>query len=276
MTLPPLLHPRRRLLRYADGELSAAARRAVERHLARCADCRKRLERLRTLLFQLRAWPVESPPPPLPQRWPEAGGVTLSVAWRWALPLGAAALLLASAWAFFGRERLTLMPASGSPAPFERLALAAHEERRAGEPTLELRSRQAAAIRAWLQELGYSAALVERHGERAARYELLGARRTAGAAARGAAVHALIDGRPATLLVGRAEEVTDLPAWSLLGKQLRVRRDPESGVTLISWKNAGKAYTLVTDRALAPRLACQLCHADERRLKALERAAGEL
>jgi anti-sigma factor RsiW len=44
-----------------DGELDAAAARALERHAAGCADCERALERARTVRAALRALPVPEP-----------------------------------------------------------------------------------------------------------------------------------------------------------------------------------------------------------------------
>ena len=114
-----------------------------------------------------------------------------------------------------------------------------------------------------------------RYGD-AARYRLLGVRAVGENGRPAAAIATRIDGAAATLLVGRERDVEGIPAWGWLGKQLLVRRDPVSGVHRMSWRNAGKAYTLVTDPGVSPELACQLCHVDARRRKAIARVAEQL
>ncbi|HEX5724633.1 MAG TPA: zf-HC2 domain-containing protein, partial [Longimicrobiaceae bacterium] len=56
-------HPAEAVLHeHADGRLDAADADAVERHLAACAPCRERVERIRTLRARLAALPRAAEP----------------------------------------------------------------------------------------------------------------------------------------------------------------------------------------------------------------------
>src|SRR5919202_1120065 len=55
-------HVRDELSAYLDGELSPGARRAVDDHLAACAECRAELEGLSRTRDLLRALPSVAPP----------------------------------------------------------------------------------------------------------------------------------------------------------------------------------------------------------------------
>ena len=46
-----------------DGELDAAAADGAQAHVVECADCRARLEGLRSTIGQLQSLPAASPPP---------------------------------------------------------------------------------------------------------------------------------------------------------------------------------------------------------------------
>ena len=279
MTWP--FHPRRALPLYVEDLLAPARRARVERHLAACERCRATVERHRAAILSLDAWPVESVPPPLeptgversstlpaPRRWLVPAGATLAVV---ALACGLVALRLART------EGLKVLPRTGELSTFEALALAEHAALASDRPKLDLVETDAGSIRRWLREHGeLSADLVGEREPGPNRYALVGARSSSSGTLRAAAVATRIDGLPVTLLVGHEAEVDGLPSWSPIAKRLQVRVDPSSGAHLLSWKNAGKAYTLVTDPGVAPKLACRLCHTQPRRLETIERVAGEL
>ena len=53
-------HPQSKLSEYADGELSREESRAVEEHLATCADCREEIAFIRAFDEGLAALPEDS------------------------------------------------------------------------------------------------------------------------------------------------------------------------------------------------------------------------
>ncbi|MCM2269664.1 MAG: hypothetical protein NDJ75_06150 [Thermoanaerobaculia bacterium] len=278
-------HPRAELARAAEGRLDPAARRRLEDHLGRCARCRRELAAAAAAAAALRETVPSLPPAHLRDRLLAAAiaeraanpDVTRGATRRWALA-GAAALALAGAAAVAllpARVRVVSPPTATSA--FERQAIAAHGALRGASPALDLASGEAAAVRAWLQRRQLSASLVdERPAAESARYRLLGASDVGTDARPSAAIATRIDGAPVTLLVGREGDVEGIPAWGWFGKQLLVRRDPATGTHLMSWRNAGKAYTLVTEPGVRAEVACQLCHVDERRRRAIARIAEQL
>jgi anti-sigma factor RsiW len=272
-------HPRALLLRAAEGSLDHARRSRLEAHLGTCAACRDEMARIERAIGALATEPRTGPSEAGRQRLLLAARVGVSSRRVSHLLLaGAAATIAAVATGmFFAAARVRVVPAAGEPVPFEALALAAHRQLDGAAPELDLASGDAATIRDWLTANGYSAALPsERPGEREDAFRILGARAVETHEQRGAAIATRIDGRAVTLLVGREEEVSGIPAWSWLGKRLLVRRDSRTGAHLLSWRNSGKAYTLVTEDDERPERACLLCHVDTRRKRAIERVAGSL
>lgn len=129
---------RERLSAYLDGDVSAAARAEIDRHLAGCAACRGELESLRDLIDRARA--LRRDIEPERDLWPEIqgrleprrGGALRSPWWRAApaIRLAAAAVLVA-ALALLVAER------PEAPAGVPRSAAPAAEELEAG-PRSEL------------------------------------------------------------------------------------------------------------------------------------------
>lgn len=283
-----LRHPRAELARAAEGRLDDAATRRLEDHLGRCSRCRRELAAAVAAAAALRGTVASLPSAHLRDRLLAAAiaeratvgasrDATRAATRRWALA-GAATLALAGAAAVaLLPARVRVVSPTSAPSAFERQAIAAHDALRGASPALDLASGEAAAVRAWLQRRQLSAALVdERPGAESARYRLLGAGDFGKDGRPSAAIATRIDGAPVTLLVGRERDVEGIPAWGWFGKQLLVRRDPTTGAHLMSWRNAGKAYTLVTEPGVRAELACQLCHVDERRRRAIARIAEQL
>jgi len=278
-------HPRAELLLAAERRLDAAARRRLDAHLTGCQRCRAELAAIETAAAALRRDTVAAAPADLRarlvaaartegagRRRPFAAGPRLA----WA---GGALVALAAAIAVaLVPARVRVVQAEAGETPFERQALAAHSALRGEQPALALANGDAAAIRAWLREQGgLSASLVTRRpAAESARYRLLGADAVGDAERPVAAIAARIDGTAVTLLVGRERDVEGIPAWGWFAKRLLVRRDGASGIHRLSWRNAGKAYTLVTDPGVRPEAACQLCHVDERRRRAIAKVAEQL
>jgi len=273
-------HPRAALALATEGRLDPAARARLDAHLARCARCRAELAAIERAAAALRP-ELGAPPARLRARVLATaradGRRTPSPLSARLAGVAAASAALVVAWLAIVPARVRVVPPAESAGPFERAAAQAHATLRSDAAALDLASGDAAAIRAWLRADGLSADLVEtRPAAEASAYRLLGARRVGDAARPAAAISTRIDGAAVTLLVGREADVEGIPAWGWAGKRLLVRRDPATGTHLLSWRNAGKAYTLVTDPGVAPARACQLCHVDERRRRAIEKVAEQL
>lgn len=272
-----LVHPRRWLAAFGEGELPQAKRRRVEAHLARCPACRARMGEIERGLEAARTLgPVPVPaerrrrieralgdPAAAQAAGARGGGTSPWRAPRWAVVAAAAGLALAALWLGARSRGVELEAATTPPGRLETLALAAHARLASGEPSLQLESSGPAEVRAWLARRGLSAALAEpRPPADAPIYRLAGATDLSRPGLTAAAVLYEVDGEPLVLVAARQEEVPEAPRWSPLGKRVRHRR--VGGTTLLTWTNSGKAYALVA----APRRVqrgCLLCHTDERR-----------
>jgi hypothetical protein len=189
------------------------------------------------------------------------------------LPLAAGLVLgFMILWFVARPPGLTLEPAGAPGGALENLAIAAHAELRGEGARLDLPSESPAAVRAWLRADGFSAALVEnRPPAEATRFELRGASHLGGAGFPAAAVSYRIDGRPVTLAVTTAARAPEVPRWSPLGKTVRISEDPASGAHVLTWRNAGKAYSLITELPGRGLTACLICHTDRARRDLIER-----
>ena len=74
-----------------------------------------------------------------------------------------------------------------------------------------------------------------------------------------------IDDLAVTLAVSKAADAPEAPHWSPLGKNVRTSVDPASGAHVLTWRNAGKAYTLVSELPAGGLDACLICHTDAAR-----------
>jgi len=277
-----------RLAAFCEGALSGTEARSVAAHLAGCRRCERRREETERGLALVRSLAAAALPEDRAERIrralaePAAGLPTsprLGRRPRALVLAGAAALLLAAAGAFV-RQRapvLSVEPAGEPLTDFEQTAAALQRQAVQGTLPMDLTSDSPAAVRHWVQErtgLGTNLAL-QRPGEDAGRFQLMGAREVAVAGTRAVAVAYRIDARPAVLLTARAGDVVDRPrAWSLAGKSVRHHVDPASGVKLLSWTNSGQIYTLATELPGLGLESCFICHtdADRRRLiRAIER-----
>lgn len=194
---------------------------------------------------------------------------------RWLLAASLVLLILGSWWGLRG-PRVRLAVASGSAGTLELLAVSAHASLRRDAAELDLVSGEPGEVRAWLKSLALSADLAaERPAEDARRFELLGATRLP-VVYPAAAVSYRIDGRPVTLAVTAASRAPEAPNWSLLGKNVRTSVDPISGAHVLTWRNAGKAYTLVSELPSGGLEACLICHTDSERRNLVAKLQSEL
>jgi RNA polymerase sigma-70 factor (ECF subfamily) len=163
--------------------------------------------------------------------------------------------------------------------PFEAAARTLHVALATGETALDLATDSPAEVRRWLEEReGISASLADvRPGVDGDRYVLEGVKAVEVDGVRAGAIVYRVDGRKVTLLVARDRDVPDAPRWGLVGgKHVDVRRDPATGLTTLTWRNSGNAYTLVSDLPDAGRASCFVCHTTEERRRQILAAPVEL
>jgi anti-sigma factor RsiW len=273
-----------RLAAFCEGELPEAEARSVAEHLAACPRCAERRDEIERGLSAVRSLPAVSlpddraalvrralvepgtavPPPPVRARRPRA--------------LAVAAAVVGAAATFVARRPpapvLSVEPAGEPLTGFERTAVALRQQAARGTLPLDVASGSPAVVRRWVRErTGLGADLaVQRPGDDAGRFELLGAKDVTLAGARAAAVVYRIDGHPTVLLTARAGDVADRPrAWSLAGKTVRHHADPASGARVLSWTNSGQIYTLVSELPALGLDSCFICHTDAERRRLIRR-----
>lgn len=278
-------HVQELLAAYLDGELPAAERREVERHLPGCRRCREALQRVRRGAELARELEIESLPAEAEARIRSAireatraeearegptGFRRRTVRWAAAAAAAAALLVLLAWWAAPGVE---VERAQGPPTRLEEVALAARAELLEGAP-LDLVTDSPEEARRWLEARGLSAALaVERSRAERREIALAGAWEVSRPGLRAAAVSYRVDGHPVLLIAAREETVPDAPRWGVFGKRVLYRRD--GGAKLLTWTNSGKAYTLVSDLPELGQRACLICHTDAARRRLVRRLGDE-
>jgi hypothetical protein len=271
-------HVEDRLAPFCEGSLSEREARAVAAHLSRCRRCeglRREVERALLLVASL---PIE----PLPvARAAEIraqlahariGGATGGLSRRRGAAFAVAAVLAvaaAGAWLLTHSTPPAVQLEPGDQlSAFERAAVALQRQSAAGSLTLDLSSSDPLAVRRWIEEqtgLGANLAL-ERPGEDAGRFELLGAKQTTVGAASAVAVAYRIDGAAAVLLTADEAAIADRPeAWKRAGKIVRHASDPLTRAKVLTWTSSGQVYTLVSVLPGLGLESCHICHTDAKR-----------
>ena len=276
-------HPAAELGLYADGALPPERAARVTAHVVACAACRADLATLERGVAAARSLEVV----PLPPHRAAAIARTLAEApigrerprgSRSSAALAAVLLLCGAALGARALVRARLhpafLPAAGEPIAFERLALAAHEELRGGGARLEESSASAAELREFLAAHAIGVSLREQPPSPVAFAGARVVRPASGGRAAVGLVSYLVDGRPTSLVVTRDSDVPEAPGWSRFAKRISLRR--AHGLTLLTWKNSGNAYTLVTELPGAGERACFACHTDPERRRVITEAARAL
>jgi anti-sigma factor RsiW len=266
-------HPRALLGPYADGALPPPEAQPITEHLVSCAECRALLSELERGISAARSLPVG----PLPQTRAAAMkrtladapiGVTRPKSRRhlWAALAAAVVLAAGGAFAIVGRgPRFT--EARGAPIPLEELAWEEHHALLGGA-ALDFRSPSPDEVRAWLRSRDVRVGLASHRPGDSVAIEMLGAKVRPELGGPVGIVSYRVGSRPVTLVVTKEERVSGAPLWSPLGKRIAVRGAGD--VSLLTWKNSGNAYTLVSG---AGEKACFVCHSDPVRRGAIEAAA---
>lgn len=276
-------HVEDRLAAYCDAALPDAEAREVRAHLERCARCRSAYGEIRDGHRAAGALGIVA----MPKERAEAVRARLREAfvesrdertgrWRW---MGAAAaLLLAFGLGVVAALRYLapgpVLKETVAASSFEAAARGLHVALAGGREALDLVTDSPADARRFLRErAGVDASIAEtRPVADGDRYRVVGVRLVRVGDAEAGAIVYEIDGHRVTLLVARDEDVPDAPRWSLAGKRVDVRRDddPVTGLTTLTWRNSGNAYTLVSDLPDSGRESCFVCHTtDDRRRQIL-------
>jgi anti-sigma factor RsiW len=273
-------HPRRELGLYADGALPRAEAPALAAHVVACARCRSLLAELErgvgaarlldkvplpahraaAIERSLADAPIGREHPRRPPKRAAALAAVLTVG-----ALGGGALYVSQA-----ARRPSFRAVRGEPIAFEELALAAHEDLRHGA-RLDVESASADELRGFLRAHGLSVGLAHQRAGAPPAVELAGVRLVPGGREPVALVSYHVDGHLASLVVTKGPDVPEAPSWSPFGKRIWVRN--AGGVTLLTWRNSGNAYTLVSELPGLGEKACFVCHTDPERRRVITEAA---
>ncbi len=276
-------HVEDRLAAYCDASLPDAETREVRAHLERCARCRSAYVEIRDGHRAAGSLRIVA----MPEERADAVRERLREAFAESrTPRASRVPMLAAAAAVVVALGVGLVAALHYLAPgpvlketvaassFEAAARGLHTALAGGREALDLVTDSPADVRRFLKErAGLDASIAEtRPAADGDRYRVGGVRLVRVGDAEAGAIVYRIDGRPVTLLVARDEDVPDAPRWSLAGKRVDVRRDddPATGLTTLTWRNSGNAYTLVSDLPDSGRESCFVCHTtDDRRRQIL-------
>ena len=264
--------PVRRLLpSYLDAELVGEERRAVEAHLATCAECRAACEDDASFGAAIQeALPRHAVPHTLRERVSRLRLGTPRPGARVAWVAGtAAAALLAVA--------LSLLRGPGTPAvaAFVSLAVDSHLRYAGGRLPLEIHSDQPAEVSRWFEgRLPFHLTLPAYPvgpGE-AKFYKLEGARLVGFEGDYAAFVAYRMDGRTISLLAVAADRAHPAGGDAVASGRLTFHVDSVAGLKIITWSDNGLTYALASDIAVGGARSCLVCHgsfADRRKIEGL-------
>jgi len=275
---------RDRLAAFVEGELDASASAVVREHLEACGKCRERLQRVEQGVALARGLAAAAPSP---RRWAAVRPAIVARAGasdrrRAAMPFAwaaAAAVLLLGAGLVFVRSRGDDPVFTSAPRPetaWEKLALATHAGLSNRPEALERRTSSPTELRDWLEErsdLSISLA-TSRHEADPSSIVPVGGKVLSPWGHPVAAVSYRVDGEPVTLLVTKGETIPTAPEWTASDKRVSVRRGP-GDVKMLTWRNSGNAYALVSKLPRLGERSCFVCHGSADRRKAIERAAAK-
>ena len=240
---------------YIDGELAAGEVAEVEQHLADCERCRAAFEHMRHVSDNIRASiPLYEAAAGSEARVREmvrtAGRSRLQ--WRIAaVACVAAVLILAS----FLREP--------QPDPFSDFAAGSHIRYANGIAPLDVASSEPSRVSQWLaHRLPFHFKLPQYVNEpgNAKRYSLAGTRLLQYRDTDVAYLAYNMNERPISLLVASAEKVTPSGGQTFRTGGIDFHFSSDRGLRLITWRDRGLSYALVSDLDVTGAQSCVICH----------------
>jgi anti-sigma factor RsiW len=247
---------------YVDGEIAPADHIALEAHLLDCKSCRAEYESVRHVVDTLRGatplYPVSA-----------------------SLPLKVKAILDGDGTARRkrGSRRVTIMAASFAAtillfalAPtlrtqrFTSFAASTHSQYAQGELPLGIASDEPGEISAWLwTHLPFHLSLPNfpsQPGEPKS-YSLVGARLMQFDGQEVAYLAYTMDSRPISLLVTASASVVPSGGDAYTSGNLVFHFSSEKGLKLITWRDRGLTYALVSDLQVEGAQSCVVCHGSQ-------------
>ena len=254
---------RSRIALYVDREVNGAEAFEFEAHLTECAECRREYDDLRETVDAVRA---ACPIYEVPER-SYAAVQRMVENWerrqrqrRWMPALVAAAVLLAVAagwWISAGR--------SG----YEQFAVEAHRNVARGTFPLDIASEEPPVVSSWLEpRVPFHLTLPNYPAGGRKRYVLAGARLMQYRGEDVAFLAYKMDGRPISLLISSSSRIAPSGGESYRSAGLTFYFSSQQGLRIITWKDKGLTYALVSDLNVRGTESCAICHgAEEERRK---------
>lgn len=275
------------LAAYAERQIDERGRARVERHLARCADCRRALETIRSGIAHASTLTVETMPDEVAVRIRQAvsavpstsdatrgpGGV-LGVGWR----VAAAAILAVATIGLYwhvNRPWIQLRAAPAELTRFEEEGRQLHDRLTSGELPLTFHSADEQAVWQWLagEDAPVTSMVISRPEAERPNFVPVGATVLPLAGARTSVLSYRIDGRPVTLALAFSHDVPDAPPPGWWSKRVTHRRDAD-GTNTLTWTVGGGTYVMVSELDGAGQRACLICHTAPRFTDALTRLSN--
>jgi anti-sigma factor RsiW len=265
---------------YRDGELPPARAKRVGEHLARCGDCRRRLEDVSFGMRLAEKLPFADAPdsvwPALRDRLnrPPVGRFSL----RALRPVAAAlsgAVVLALVWYVALRNPLHVTENDRPPSRLETIAIEEHLRRLTGESAWQIRTSEIPRLRQWVRDSTPMTAdeiPVERAPGDDRRLHIVGARLARVGGATAAVIGYEVDSEPVTLATARLDDLPDPPDAAVFSKDVRYRFDPAHGYKVVTWGVARKGYAMVSRLPGYGQGGCLLCHTAPERRQIIESA----
>jgi len=256
-----------------DGELSSDEAEELQRHTETCADCQRALVDARDLSARIRAAkPDSSAPEILRQRLQqrmaaeqrrgalESKPGARVLPWRnWMVAATAAMLLIG-----IGSALLLYRRSEDRSAEMMHMAVTAHRELQANQVPLDIHTASSEDVSRWFEQrvsFPFHMANAGIASDDRAKYELVGGRLMS---VRGEHV-ALLSFRLAdelvSLLVGSGGFDVDSGGTVIKSDGIALHAHDEGGTHIVTWKNRGLSYVLVSHTSMANTGNCGRCHA---------------
>lgn len=241
------LHP------YIDGETTPADEMAFEAHLLECASCRAEYESLREVVDTVRGskplYPVD----------PSVRARVTQLVERSQLRKRKRVAVMAGVFA------ATLILFSWLPSiegqRFTSFAASAHERYSQRALPLDVVSDQPAIVSAWLHtHLPFHFALPDFKPLEVKSYSLVGAQLLKFNGQEVAYLAYTMKGRPISLLVSSRAAVLSGSGQTYRSGNLDFHFSSENGLKLITWRDRGLSYALVSDVQVEGAQSCVVCH----------------
>lgn len=261
---------------YIDGEIGVREQLALEAHLVECADCRAEHDALRDVVDTVRgSKPLYRPPASLLQ------DSRLLVTKHQATQGKRARLragLLAAAAVLLAVAAVAGLP-WWQPQRFTSFAADTHIRYAEGKLLLEVQGEPAERVSAWLQtRLPFALQLPDYPAEAGEQksYTLVGARTIKYAGDEAAYLAYLMDQRPISLLVTASARAMPSGGETFRSGGLLFHFSSEKGRKLITWRDRGLSYALVSELQVNDAQSCVVCHQSATERRKFQELAPEL